>query len=399
MGGGRAPAHLSCLASAFLLSTLSPPLLPLLPLVRDSLAMATPSLPSCRPRTFLITGSTDGIGRHTSRRLASDGHALLVHGRRDPTDPIASSLVRDLEGLGASRVAYLRADLGDLEQVRALASDAVATLRSWQGSPTTEGDRAAATVAAAGAAALSSMPALDCLINNAGVFDPEPRLSAQGYDATMAVNVLAPFALTRALLPCLVRGEESRVITTSSVSQSRTLPDLDRLFARRLGGGGEERKNDGDDRTSDRRYDFEPLPYSAHSSYSRSKLGDLLFTVQLARVLSSYRPPEEDVVSRTTLDALRRIQCLTMDPGTVNTKMLLAGWGPCGIPVRDADNTYKLATGGEYAFGARGAKSGSYHFGWGTSDYASDDARLDDFWNKLSDCTGVSYDDLSRDCF
>ena len=80
-------------------------------------------------------------------------------------------------------------------------------------------------------------------------------------------------------------------------------------------------------------------------------------------------------------------------------KMLLAGWGMCGIPVGEANNTYILATSDEYAFGARAAKSGSYHFGWGMSDYARDDVRLVDFWNKLSDCTGVSYDDLSRDCF
>jgi NAD(P)-dependent dehydrogenase (short-subunit alcohol dehydrogenase family) len=397
MGGGRARALLSCLVSV----SLSPPP-PLLLVVRESLAMATPSRRR-RPRTFLVTGSTDGIGRHTSRRLASDGHALLVHGRRDPTDPVASSLVRDLEGLGASRVAYISADLGDLEQVRGLAEDAVATLRSWQGSPL-EDDSAAAAGGAVGSSIppLSpppAAPALDCLINNAGVFDPEPRRSAQGYDATLAVNVLAPFVLTRALLPCLVRGEDARVITTSSVSQSRTLPDLDRLFARTNFGGGEGEDNNDGDQTNDHHYDFEPLPYSAHSSYSHSKLGDLLFTVQLARVLSSYRPPEENVVPRTTLDAIRRIQCLTMDPGTVNTKMLLAGWGPCGIPVRDADNTYKLATGDEYASGASGAKSGSYHFGWGTSDYAKDDRRLVDFWNKLSDCTGVSYGDLWRDCF
>mmetsp|Transcript_4785 Transcript_4785/g.7060 ORF Transcript_4785/g.7060 Transcript_4785/m.7060 type:complete len:112 (+) Transcript_4785:2897-3232(+) len=36
-----------------------------------------------------------------------------------------------------------------------------------------------------------------------------------------------------------------------------------------------------------------------------------------------------------------RITCNSLDPGTVNTKMLLAGWGPCGINVRDAlDQTW-----------------------------------------------------------
>ena len=33
-----------------------------------------------------------------------------------------------------------------------------------------------------------------------------------------------------------------------------------------------------------------------------------------------------------------------MDPGTVNTKMLLAGWGRIGIEVGQADNTYRLLT-------------------------------------------------------
>jgi NAD(P)-dependent dehydrogenase (short-subunit alcohol dehydrogenase family) len=34
----------------------------------------------------------------------------------------------------------------------------------------------------------------------------------------------------------------------------------------------------------------------------------------------------------------------TLDPGTVNTKMLLAGWGRCGIEVATANNQYQLAT-------------------------------------------------------
>ena len=31
-------------------------------------------------------------------------------------------------------------------------------------------------------------------------------------------------------------------------------------------------------------------------------------------------------------------------PGTVNTKMLLEGWGPCGIPLSQADDTFWQAT-------------------------------------------------------
>lgn len=35
---------------------------------------------------------------------------------------------------------------------------------------------------------------------------------------------------------------------------------------------------------------------------------------------------------------------INMDPGTVNTKMLLAGWGACGIEVEEASDTFRLAT-------------------------------------------------------
>lgn len=172
-----------------------------------------------------------------------------------------------------------------------LADNAVEVLRDWQN---------------------KDVPGLDVLINNAGVFDPEPRHSAQGYDSTMAVNVLAPFVLTRKLLPSLVQGDEPRIITTSSISQSWELPDLDSLFARKSETG---------------EYDTKPLSYSAHSFYSHSKLGDLMMNTQLARLLSNYENQKNNLVllQMELLDNLRRIQCLTMDPGTVNTKMLLAG--------------------------------------------------------------------------
>lgn len=175
-----------------------------------------------------------------------------------------------------------------------LADNAVEVLRDWQN---------------------KDVPGLDVLINNAGIFDPEPRHSAQGYDSTMAVNVLAPFVLTRKLLPSLVHGDQPRIITTSSISQSRELPDLESLFARKSETG---------------EYDTKPLSYSAHSCYGHSKLGDLMMNTQLARLFSNYEKPlgpKNNLVllQMELLNNLRRIQCLTMDPGTVNTKMLLAG--------------------------------------------------------------------------
>lgn len=70
-----------------------------------------------RARTFMITGATDGIGKHTSQRLASDGHALLIHGRKPRANEAVASLIEDLERKGAAKVAYLQADMNDLPQV------------------------------------------------------------------------------------------------------------------------------------------------------------------------------------------------------------------------------------------------------------------------------------------
>lgn len=60
---------------------------------------------------------------------------------------------------------------------------------------------------------------------------------------------------------------------------------------------------------------FEKGGYSDHASYSLSKLLDIMFNAELSR-----RAPDG-------------VTCNSLDPGTVNTKMLRAGWGMGGTPV------------------------------------------------------------------
>ena len=304
-------------------SMLSPSLLLLILMLAHASALSSASA-----RTCLITGATDGIGRHTAKKLATDGDHLLVHGRKPD---VGKELCEELLDRGASSATYFNADLNDLSEVEKLAKDITKHC------------------------AANTNGSLDVLINNAGIFDPpSPAKSAQGFDQTFAVNVLAPFVLTRRLLPLVAASTDPcpRIITTSSISQSWALPSMDELL------------------------DINDDPKSAHRAYSDSKLGDYLFTVQLASILDAQKD-----------ETLSRIKCLTMDPGTVNTKMLLAGWGACGIPVSRADNTYKLAT----EYGTK-QKSGTYHFGGGGG--KCDD--IEEFWSRIEECTGCTYADIDK---
>ena len=274
-------------------------------------------------RTFFITGATDGIGRHTAMKLACDGHRVLVHGRKSPESDVVRDLLAEMRSRGAHSTKYLQANLLDLQEVSQLAEDVQKETQK-----------------------------LDVLINNAGEFDPDEKASAQGYDATWAVNVLAPFKLTMLLLPVIAKGTDPRIITTSSISQSTSLPSV--LENIGVVGG----------------------PYSRpHPAYSLSKLGDHLFTVGLADRLRASSDPK-----------LAGIKCLTMDPGTVNTKMHFAAWGWCGIPPNKADKTYTLA-----ASNVDHLESGSYSFGGTGSRDASRPEQVNTLWNLLEKQTGLVY--------
>lgn len=136
-------------------------------------------------KTVLITGATSGLGRYLAQRLACD-HLVLVHGRdRERTEQLAAELG------GRPYVA----DLSDLAQVRRLAAEVAA-----------------------------DHPRLDVLINNAGIgYGKEREVSSDGHELRFAVMYLAPFLLTRQLLPRLT----SSVLNVGSQSQEAL--DLDDL--------------------------------------------------------------------------------------------------------------------------------------------------------------------------
>jgi NAD(P)-dependent dehydrogenase (short-subunit alcohol dehydrogenase family) len=138
-------------------------------------------------KTILITGSTDGIGLATAKRLIQDGHRLLIHGRT--AEKVDSTIAELNKTVDHALLEGVVADLSDFNAVKNMAHDIC-----------------------------QRYPQLDVLINNAGVFKTPDPITADGYDLRFIVNTIAPYLLTQELASIL--KPDSRVINLSSAAQS-----------------------------------------------------------------------------------------------------------------------------------------------------------------------------------
>ncbi|MCK1356253.1 SDR family NAD(P)-dependent oxidoreductase [Bradyrhizobium sp. CW7] len=179
-------------------------------------------------RTAFITGATNGVGRVVAERLGALGWDVLVHGRDERRgEELANAIV----GSGG-RARFFRGDLASLAQVRKLAG-----------------------------AIMSASPRMHLMINNAGVgFGPPGAMretTEDGLELRFAVNYLAPFVLTRTLLPNLIAATPARIVNVESIGQSEL--------------------------------DFEDMQFehgfSGIESHRRSKLALIMFTIDLAAEL------------------------------------------------------------------------------------------------------------------
>ena len=182
--------------------------------------------PNADQRVILITGSTDGLGREVAVRASRTGAFVIVHGRNRAR---GDSVVEQIRGQGG----YARFYAADLASLRAVKTFAESILRDFH--------------------------RLDVLVNNAGIWltSGDRQLSADGHELHFAVNYLAGYALTRALLPLLTKTPNSRIVNVASAAQN--VLQFDNIMLQQ--------------------------GYSGGRAYGQSKLAQILFTMDLAREL------------------------------------------------------------------------------------------------------------------
>ena len=149
-------------------------------------------------KTILITGSTDGIGKHLAKKLASEGHHVILHGRNPQKLELATQEVRAVSLRG--RVSSYLADFSNLEDVYRFVGEIKRDFQS-----------------------------IDVLFNNAGLYaGKERKASAENVELTFMLSVLAPYILTTELSPLLEQASDVRVINTSSyMHRFAKVKDLD----------------------------------------------------------------------------------------------------------------------------------------------------------------------------
>ncbi|HEU0296145.1 MAG TPA: SDR family NAD(P)-dependent oxidoreductase [Anaerolineales bacterium] len=180
-------------------------------------------------KTALVTGGTAGIGFYTAHALARMGAVVYVTGRDLGRGQEAERQMR--AAAGHANVHFVQADASTIGGNQELARHI-----------------------------LAQTDQLHILVNNVGGLYNDRWETDDGYEATLAMNFVGPFALTEALLPILRQSAPARIVNVTSAGYTMWKGDL---FT-----------------------DIQSCEtYSGFDAYNRSKYLNLLWSLALARRL------------------------------------------------------------------------------------------------------------------
>jgi NAD(P)-dependent dehydrogenase (short-subunit alcohol dehydrogenase family) len=180
-------------------------------------------------RNVLITGGNSGIGYEMALALAGAGDRVIIAARSDSKSSAAVAQIKAAHP--SAKVEALPLDLADFANVDAFA-----------------------------AKLLKTMPVIDVLILNAGLYTMKLHKLASGYEAMMGVMHFGHFRLAQHLLAAVKAAAQGRIVVTSSMIH-------------KLG------KIDPASFTDPSRH------LTGLHAYGQAKLANLLFTRELARQL------------------------------------------------------------------------------------------------------------------
>jgi NAD(P)-dependent dehydrogenase (short-subunit alcohol dehydrogenase family) len=190
-------------------------------------------------RVVVVTGASSGIGLETAKAFAALGWHVIGTGRNPDRSAAAEAEVRSSLAKGG-KLDFLRVDMALMSETKRIADEIKALT-----------------------------PCIDVLINNAGGVRDQRYVTSEGTEETFTANHLAPFLLTRELLPLLratasqAKPGDVRILAISSRAYMNA-PSMNWDDLQNLSG-----------------------EFQAAGAYCQAKLANSLFSHELAKRVSA----------------------------------------------------------------------------------------------------------------
>ncbi|GBP12925.1 Retinol dehydrogenase 14 [Eumeta japonica] len=206
-------------------------------------------------KTALITGCNTGIGKETVLDFYKRGARVIMACRNlDKAQEAKTSIEEICKDKGdVGKIVLIKCDLSSLTSVRECAQQV-----------------------------LDSEPQINILVNNAGVMMCPKSETQDGFEMQFGTNHLGHFLLTLLLLPRIKNSTPARIVTVSSKAHTRNNVKFDDV-------------------------NYKNHPYNALEAYSRSKLANVLFSIELAKKLKEHN--------------IQDVNTYSLHPGVIKTEL------------------------------------------------------------------------------